>query len=344
MDKLWEKTIEIFPILERKVMIFHKNRKITNFSYENVKIHFQLKISECTQQDMKTLVGELIRMDIAENIYETVFIEIGSELRQKIAPRFWQNFRQHSDQDDGFCRFQKAVTDLREDFRLFSDTVDRLKLMRSWCSFERQENLRDEPERFSELFRTTLLSQLPVNFNDIVVAFYKLSFRVFANSHMHEVSDPDDLPEMDDMKCSGCQYEADNCRCQELINAFNSTNRHLIEMGLLDRLAGFTLTNLIEERIEASVKEMCKGVFVSNIETLEKWLNAIVINWLIRIYNFGCLKIDEENTKMQATIAKFRMKLNFFMYETYANVIIEQFFDIIIGKSQRIFDLNSSDS
>ncbi|XP_059613916.1 anaphase-promoting complex subunit 2 [Phlebotomus argentipes] len=307
MDKLWEKTVENFPILDRKLMI-----------------------AESSEDDLKTVVDELIRMDIAENVYETVFIEIATELRQKVAPKFWLNFRQHSDQDDGFCRFQKAVSDLREDFRLFSSIVDRLKVMRSWCDFRKIENRADEAERFSEIFRTTLLSQLPVNFNDIVVAFYKLSFRVFANSHMHEVSDPDDLPEMDEMKCSGCQYEADSCRCQELINAFNSTNRHLIEMGLLDRLAGFTLTNLIEERIETSVREMCKGVFASNIDTLEKWLSAIVINWLIRIYNLGCLKIDEENAKMKATIAEFHMKLNFFMYETYANVIIEQFFDIII--------------
>ncbi|XP_055690510.1 anaphase-promoting complex subunit 2 [Lutzomyia longipalpis] len=307
MDKLWEKTVEIFPILERKVIS-----------------------KECDQEEMKMVVTELLRMDIAENIYETCFIEIGGELRQRVAPKFWQNFRHHRDQDDGFCRFQKAVTELREDFQLFSGVIERLRQMRSWCSFERIENHSDEAERFSELFRTTLLSQLPVNFNDIVVAFYKLSFRVFANSHMHEITDPEDVPEMEEMKCSGCQSEADNCRCQEIVNAFNNTNRHLIEMGLLDRLAGFTLTNLIEERIEASVREMCKGVFVSNIDTLEKWLSAIVINWLIRIYNMGCLRIDEDNAKMKATIAEFRMKLNFFMYETYANVIIEQFFDIII--------------
>ncbi|GAB0091799.1 Anaphase-promoting complex subunit 2 [Sergentomyia squamirostris] len=307
MDKLWEKTVEIFPILDRK-LIFR----------------------ECSPEDLELMVAELKKLDIAENIYETVFLEIGWQLRQKVSIKFWQNFRQSGDQDDGFCRFQKAVEELHGEYRVFLHIVERLQRLRNFCTFTKVENARDEAERFNELFRTTLLSQLPVNFNDIVVAFYNLSFRVFANNHMHEVSDPEDLPDMDDVKCSGCQYEADSCRCQELINAFNSTNRHLIEMGLLDRVAGFTLTNLIEERIESSVKEMCKGVFVSNIETLERWLTAIVINWLIRIYNSGSLKINEENSKMKATIAEFRMKLNFFMHETYANVIIEQFFDIII--------------
>lgn len=64
---------------------------------------------------------------------------------------------------------------------------------------------------------------------------------------------------MDEVKCSGCNKETDNCRCKELVIAFNNTNRYLYEMDLLDRLAGFTLTNLIQERIDTHVQDSCKG-------------------------------------------------------------------------------------
>lgn len=71
---------------------------------------------------------------------------------------------------------------------------------------------------------------------------------------------------MDEVKCNGCSKETDNCRCQELVHAFNKTNQYLYNMDLLDRLAGFTLTNLIQERINTHVQDTCKGIFdVSHI-------------------------------------------------------------------------------
>lgn len=65
----------------------------------------------------------------------------------------------------------------------------------------------------------------------------------------------------DEIKCSGCGKESDKCRCQELLHAFNKTNQYLADMNLLDRLAGNTLTHLIQHRIKHHVQETCKGVF-----------------------------------------------------------------------------------
>lgn len=65
---------------------------------------------------------------------------------------------------------------------------------------------------------------------------------------------------MDEVKCSGCNKETDSCRCQELVVGFNKTNQYLYDMDLLDRLAGFTLTNLIQERIDTHVQDTCKGI------------------------------------------------------------------------------------
>lgn len=65
---------------------------------------------------------------------------------------------------------------------------------------------------------------------------------------------------VDEVKCNGCNKETDSCRCQELVCGFNKTNQYLYDMDLLDRLAGFTLTNLIQERIDTHVQDTCKGV------------------------------------------------------------------------------------
>lgn len=74
---------------------------------------------------------------------------------------------------------------------------------------------------------------------------------------------------MDEVKCNGCNKETDKCHCQELVCAFNNTNRYLYEMDLLDRLAGFTLTNLIQERIDTHVQDTCKGILeMSHINRL----------------------------------------------------------------------------
>lgn len=138
---------------------------------------------------------------------------------------------------------------------------------------------------------------------------------------------------MDEVKCSGCDKESDSCRCQELVCAFNKTNQYLYNMNLLDRLAGYTLTNLIQERINTHVQDTCKGIFdTSHIDDLLQWLDGIVLNWLTRIYNQGSLKIDAHNLKIRKVLKEFRIKLEYYLYDTYAHIIIEQFFNIIIGE------------
>lgn len=60
----------------------------------------------------------------------------------------------------------------------------------------------------------------------------------------------------------------------------------------------------------------------------------MVINWLTRIYNQGSLKIEAHNARVRDVLKEFRVKLVYYLYETYAHIIIDQFFTVIIG----IFD------
>jgi anaphase-promoting complex subunit 2 len=123
------------------------------------------------------------------------------------------------------------------------------------------------------------------------------------------------------------------CNCQELVSAFTRTNQYLTDMGILDRIAGYSLTMLIQDKISCYVQDTCKGSFdTSHIAGLEKWLNTIVLQWLVRIFNKGSLKLDDKNSKIAEAVKNFQIKLNYFLYEEYANTIIDQFFNIIIGE------------
>lgn len=61
----------------------------------------------------------------------------------------------------------------------------------------------------------------------------------------------------------------------------------------------------------------------------------MVLNWLTRIYNQGSLKIEAHNARVKDVLKEFRVKLEYYLYETYAHIIIDQFFTVIIGNVKR---------
>ena len=215
--------------------------------------------------------------------------------------------------------FREAVGDLYQRYRSLQKMLERLKYLeeKKGGSFE---------FKFEETFRSCLLSQIPRNFTKIVKGFYELSFKVFINNK----DDDEDDEEMSE-DCSGCESSPSKCQCQELVNGFSETNLCLNRMGLLDRISGFTLTNLIQDKITIHINEKCRGNFVTpHLKNLENWLDGIVVEWLTRIFNNGSAKLDPENTKIFDSVNYFKMKLAYFLFETYANAIIDQFFNIII--------------
>lgn len=68
-----------------------------------------------------------------------------------------------------------------------------------------------------------------------------------------------------------------------------------------------------------------------------QWLDTIVLNWLTRIFNQGTLKVSSNDSHITTIIADFKVKLGYYLVETYANTIIEQFFNIIVGEKKNIF-------
>ena len=76
---------------------------------------------------------------------------------------------------------------------------------------------------------------------------------------------------MNGTECKGCDQEKESCRCEELLKAFVTTNMYLCEIFLLDRLAGHTLTCLIQESIMQHVERTCHKCFdISHLVPLNK--------------------------------------------------------------------------
>lgn len=143
-------------------------------------------------------------------------------------------------------------------------------------------------------------------------------------------------------ECTGCDAPHERCRCAELVRTFGDTNRWLLDMQLLDRLAGVTLTGLIQQEIRLYVRRTTHAIFdVTHLKRLEGWLDAIVLNWLQRIYSSSVDNIAAPAGQLlDEVLNSFRVKLNSFMYEVYAGELIEQFFNIIIDfpDSQPVID------
>ncbi|XP_014299608.2 anaphase-promoting complex subunit 2 [Microplitis demolitor] len=285
--------------------------------------------SDCTDEEFIKISSELKKFNVTYHIKQLVIEEMKRHIREKIVPKFWNEFRSIETEVDvekfGFEKFKCAVDNL------YSDSIEFLPLLK------RLEELTDVNEsnyllygqknhlaQFKLILRATLSNQLPLSHETIIELFYKVAFNVFCNT---DVSDSND----DGSECRGCSKELDNCECQSIVFMFHDTNRKLIELELLERLVGNVLTSLIHIRIKEHVHRMCDKLFdVSQLNTLDNWLETVVLSWLTRIYSGGSSKTESLTENIREAIFKFKRKLSHYLYETYTKIRIEQLFDIII--------------
>lgn len=133
---------------------------------------------------MRFIIDEWIRLDIAENIYETIWLNIDYVLRHQIVPKFWKYFSSDNDTENGFYQFQLSIYELHQEYLKFQRILERVRPMKILCKFSNAVYRdRNELEAFKNMLKIDLLSQLPANFTKIVHSFYHVSFTVFANSH-----------------------------------------------------------------------------------------------------------------------------------------------------------------
>ncbi|XP_045502877.1 anaphase-promoting complex subunit 2 [Colias croceus] len=296
------------------------------------KIHYGFPIlndtlfTDCTEAEYTQIQEIITSLGIQVKIRDLVIVNMEKYMRQHIVPTFWAKFIKVDEEIKGFQLFKSAVKDLYESMRGFCYMLRRLIRLNSVCPNKGPIlGERDIINGFRQLVRSTLLSQLPVDFHVIITHFYKIAFNVFDNENENN----SDMSV--DVTCAGCYNEYSECSCSYIVKVFHETNRKLMELQLLERLAGQVLTNFIQVRMETHIQKLCTGTFdVSHISHLENWLEKTVITWLTRIYCGGSSKAPPDNKNMQDAIDKFNKKLSYFLYHTYMKLRIDQLFNIII--------------
>ncbi|XP_063990003.1 anaphase-promoting complex subunit 2 [Diachasmimorpha longicaudata] len=284
--------------------------------------------SECSDDEYLRIVDG-IRSRNAENRVRTLVIEeIKFHIRQQVAPAFWKKFTGSENEEQGFEQFRIAVDDLYCRLLEFLPLLKRLEMLSQVNEPQNHSQTQSLNilAQFKLIVRSTLLSQLPLAHDVIIEQFYKIALNVFCNTDSLTDSGGSSTSH-----CAGCNKEVDSCQCQMIVYMFHETNRKLIELELLERLVGNVLTSLIYVRIKDHVHKVCdRSLDVSQLSSLETWLETVVLSWLTRIFSGGSSKSVSLDSKIRDAIFKFKRKLSYYLYETYTTIRISQLFNIII--------------
>ncbi|ALC42647.1 mr [Drosophila busckii] len=319
---LWSDVVLIFPILDGKYPVKNVDEK----AYENVYRH----LSYVGNIDRLTAIIELETESIARNI---------------LAPKFWKHFcltsgesssPQHKSLSDSyaigalkdtnalFSHFVEAIEELYNGFQCLQEMKSRL------MQLSKNPLLSAKLKSIQTTLHIAMLAQLPPTFNSIVSDFYCLHFRLFTKDS-YQASTTIDSEVFTDLPCVGCNCDVEQCCCVKLSEMVKSSNFKLFELGLIDRLAGSALTALIKLKIKEHITDTCLGIFDrSHLKQLESWINDTVMTWLTSIFTAPKSKKDILPEKIPDSVQAFKVKLTYFMYETFAQNVISQFFSIII--------------
>lgn len=179
------------------------------------------------------------------------------------ADSFWTYFTGYADSkvgENGFQLFCDATNALSESMGVYLKHAENLQqLMNLSGCHELNYKASSAVDLLRIILRATLNSRLSEFNFGIATTFYKVAFKVYLHVSNEE-----------EITCGGCEFPTENCSCQEIMQTFQEVNYSLLEMGLLERLSGNILMDLIRNRIETHVKETCDGNFeTSYVESLE---------------------------------------------------------------------------
>nr|XP_016926393.1 anaphase-promoting complex subunit 2 [Drosophila suzukii] len=329
-DVLWADVLKIFPVLGGANAV--SSDPVEEKVFENVRKHLKM-------------LGSI------DTFAALVDLEIQSTIRNVLVPKFWKHFHAglvpaelQSGIDDQalaiealpdknrlFTQFIDAINELHDGFlslmqvkpRLFQLIGTEGKPVPNSVKLMQEDGIRNS-------LRDSLLAQLPPTFSVVVGAFYWVHFKLFTKASNLALATVDS-DVFDELLCVGCNFDVEQCCCQRLTEMVNKTNMKLFEMNLIDRLTGSALTALIKLKIKEHINDTCMGIFDrSHLKQLETWLSDVIMSWLTNIFTEWKSKDSISDAEVPESVKSFKVKLTYFMYETFAQSVIGQFFSIII--------------
>ncbi|XP_017070448.1 anaphase-promoting complex subunit 2 [Drosophila eugracilis] len=329
-DALWSDVLKIFPVLNGANAL--SADPVEEEVFENVRRHLKMLGS------IDTFTG-------------IVDLEIQSIIRNILVPKFWKHFHaglsptelqggingqaqaieKLPDKNLLFTQFIDAIDELHDGFQGLMKIKPRLvQLIGTEGNPSSKSAKLMQQDGIKNSLRDSLLAQLPPTFSVVVGAFYWVHFKLFTKaSHLALTTVDSDV--FDELLCVGCNFDVEQCCCQRLTVMVNKTNMKLFEMNLIDRLTGSALTALIKLKIKEHINDTCMGIFDrSHLKQLETWLSEVIMPWLRNIFTEWKPKDSISDPEVPDSVKSFEVKLTYFMYETFAQSVIGQFFSIII--------------
>lgn len=329
-DALWADVLRIFPVLGGANAV--SNDPVEENVFQNVRQH-------------------LMMLGSIDTFAAVVDLEIQSTIRNVLVPKFWKHIHDGlvssklqgwindqalaiealPDKNGLFTQFIDAINELHDSFQSLMQVKPRLiQLVGAETKPTAKTVKLMQEEGIKNCLRDCLLAQLPPNFSVVVGAFYWVHFKLFTKASNLALTTVDS-DVFDELLCVGCNFEAEQCCCQRLTDMVNKTNMKLFEMNLIDRLTGSALTALIKLKIKEHISDTCMGIFDrSHLKQLETWLSDVIMSWLTNIFTEWKSKDSISDIEVPESVKSFKVKLTYFMYETFAQSVIGQFFSIII--------------
>ncbi|XP_016926393.3 anaphase-promoting complex subunit 2 [Drosophila suzukii] len=329
-DVLWADVLKIFPVLGGANAV--SSDPVEEKVFENVRKHLKM-------------LGSI------DTFAALVDLEIQSTIRNVLVPKFWKHFHAGlvpAELQSGIDDQALAIEALPDKNRLFTQFIDAinelhvgfLSLMQVKPRLIQLIGTEGKPvpnsvklmqeDGIRNSLRDSLLAQLPPTFSVVVGAFYWVHFKLFTKASNLALATVDS-DVFDELLCVGCNFDVEQCCCQRLTEMVNKTNMKLFEMNLIDRLTGSALTALIKLKIKEHINDTCMGIFDrSHLKQLETWLSDVIMSWLTNIFTEWKSKDSISDAEVPESVKSFKVKLTYFMYETFAQSVIGQFFSIII--------------
>lgn len=164
--------------------------------------------------------------------------------------------------------------------------------------------------------------------------------------------------------CRGCDKtisddseDYSQCVCQSIYDQFCQMNDQLRDLGLLSQLVGDAVISVVKKFTEKRIRKKCSANFSSSfINELSAWVEDTVICWIREVYgqqkprlcsnlaaatssrkhhgrnqpNNCLLKEFRECEDSGKAIKLVEERLNYFLYNTYADIRVQQLFDIML--------------
>lgn len=135
--------------------------------------------NECNDEEFAKIMKDIKVLNLKHMVEDMVIYQIKYHMRQSVAPAFWKKFLPNVDKQQGFEQFKSAVDGLYTRMTDFLPLLKRLEYLLQEDSVHTVTTENDILNRFKLIVRSTLLSQIPLDYEYVVEQFYKIAFNVF---------------------------------------------------------------------------------------------------------------------------------------------------------------------